>query len=77
MKILELKIKDVRGIRDEMPFEPNGENMVIFGPNGTGKSAVVDAIDFLFTGDISRLTGRGTRGMTLKGGFYPAGFDRQ
>lgn len=66
MKILELKIKDVRGIRDEMHFEPNGENMVIFGPNGTGKSAVVDAIDFLFTGDISRLTGRGTRGMTLK-----------
>jgi energy-coupling factor transporter ATP-binding protein EcfA2 len=66
MKILELKIKDVRGIRDEMFFEPNGENLVIFGPNGTGKSAVVDAIDFLFTGDISRLTGRGTRGMTLK-----------
>jgi DNA repair exonuclease SbcCD ATPase subunit len=66
MKILELKIKDVRGIRDKMPFEPNGENMVIFGPNGTGKSAVVDAIEFLFTGDISRLTGRGSRGMTLK-----------
>ena len=66
MKILELKIKDVRGIKDEMFFKPNGENMVISGDNGTGKSAVVDAIDFLFTGDISRLTGRGTRGMTLK-----------
>ncbi|OEU68125.1 MAG: hypothetical protein BA863_13195 [Desulfovibrio sp. S3730MH75] len=66
MKLLELKIKDVRGIRDEMSFELNGENLVIFGPNGTGKSAVVDAIDFLFTGDISRLTGRGSRGMTLR-----------
>lgn len=66
MKIFELEIKDVRGIRDEIFFEPNGENLVIFGPNGTGKSAVVDAIDFLFTGDISRLTGRGTKGMTLK-----------
>jgi len=39
MKILELKIKDVRGIKDEISFEPNGESMVIFGPNGTGKSA--------------------------------------
>lgn len=41
MKILDLKIKDVRGIRDEMSFVLTGENMVIFGPNGTGKSAVV------------------------------------
>ncbi len=39
--------------------------MVIYGPNGSGKSSVVDAIDFLLTGNISRLTGVGTRGITL------------
>ena len=66
MKILELEMENVRGIRKKITLTPNGENVVIHGPNGTGKSAVVDAIDFLFTGDISRLTGRGTRGMSLK-----------
>jgi len=66
MKILELEMENVRGIRNKIILTPNGENVVIHGPNGTGKSAVVDAIDFLFTGDISRLAGRGTRGMSLK-----------
>ncbi len=66
MKILELEIENIRGIRNIIPLTPNGENLVIYGPNGTGKSAVVDAIEFLFTGDISRLAGRGTRGMSLK-----------
>ena len=66
MKILDMTVKDVRGIRQEINFEPEGKNVVIFGPNGTGKSAVVDAIDFLLTGDISRLAGRGTMGMSLK-----------
>lgn len=66
MKILELEMENVRGIRKKITLTPNGENVVIHGPNGTGKSAVVDAIDFLFTGDISRLTGRGSRGMSLK-----------
>jgi DNA repair exonuclease SbcCD ATPase subunit len=66
MRILEFEIENIRGIKNIIPLMPNGQNVVIFGPNGTGKSAVVDAIDFLFTGDISRLTGRGSKGMTLK-----------
>ncbi len=66
MKILEFEIENVRGIRNRISLKPNGENLVIYGPNGTGKSAVIDAIEFLFTGDISRLTGRGTRGISLK-----------
>jgi recombinational DNA repair ATPase RecF len=66
MKILELEMENVRGIRKKIILTPDGENVVIYGPNGTGKSAIVDAIDFLFTGDISRLSGRGSRGMSLK-----------
>lgn len=66
MRILSLSIENIRGIREEIKLEPEGNNLVVFGPNGTGKSAVVDAIDFLFTGDISRLAGRGSRGMSLK-----------
>jgi len=66
MKILELEVENVRGIRNKLTLKPNGENVVIHGPNGTGKSAVVDAIDFFFTGDILRLKGRGSKGMSLK-----------
>lgn len=66
MRILELEIENVRGIRKKITLTPKGDNAVIYGPNGTGKSAVVDAVDFLFTGDISRLAGRGSKGMSLK-----------
>ncbi|MBL6994756.1 AAA family ATPase [Desulfobacula sp.] len=66
MKILDLEIAHIRGVKNKIPIHLDGNNVVIFGPNGTGKSGIVDAVDFLFTGDISRLTGRGSRGMSLK-----------
>jgi len=65
MKISSLEIKNIRGIK-YIKIEPKGDNVVFFGPNGTGKSAVVDAIDFLLTGEISRLSGEGTKGLSLK-----------
>lgn len=64
MRIVELEISNVRGIRDLL-LRPDGKNCVVWGPNGSGKSAVVDALDFLLTGQISRLTGKGTGGITL------------
>jgi len=66
MKILSLEIQNVRGIKDKLIFSPNGENFIVYGPNGTGKSAIVDAIDFLFSGRISRLIGKGTKNISLK-----------
>ena len=65
MKIVELTIKNVRGIKD-IVLRPDKKNLVIWGPNGSGKSAVVDAVDFLITGNISRLTGEGTGGITVR-----------
>jgi len=65
MKIVELEIYNIRGIR-HIKLEQNEKNYVIYGPNGSGKSTVVDAIDFLLTGNISRLTGEGTKNITLK-----------
>lgn len=59
MKILNLHVQKFRGIVD-LNLNLNGENAVIFGPNGVGKSAVVDAVDFLLRGEVSRLTGEGT-----------------
>ena len=65
MKILSLHIKNVRGIR-ELSLNPEGGNIVIWGLNGSGKSAVVDALDFLLTGRMNRLLGSGTAGITLR-----------
>ena len=64
MKLLGLTVQNVRGLPD-LHLELDGENVVIWGPNGAGKSCVVDAIDFLFTGRISRLMGEGTAGISL------------
>jgi recombinational DNA repair ATPase RecF len=66
MKVLSLEIQNVRGIRDRLRFSPDGDNFLIYGPNGTGKSAIVDAIDFLLSGKISRLVGKGTKDIFLK-----------
>ncbi|HHX87759.1 MAG TPA: AAA family ATPase [Firmicutes bacterium] len=65
MRILELEIWKVRGVK-HLLIAPEGKNFLIYGPNGTGKSAVVDALDFLLTGQISRLSGKGTRGILIK-----------
>ena len=63
MKIIDVHIEKMRGIKDQkLSFE--GDNAVIVGPNGVGKSAVADAIDFLLTGEVNRLTGEGTKSLT-------------
>lgn len=65
VKILKLEINNLRGIR-HLELKPEGENFLISGPNGSGKSAIVDAVDFLLTGQVSRMTGPGTKGIKLK-----------
>lgn len=63
MKLLDLTIRHLRGIRD-LSISTNGRSHLIVGDNGTGKSAILDALDFLLTGDIYRLTGR--RGASMR-----------
>ncbi len=43
----------------------NGRSIVITGPNGTGKSGVIDSLDFLFSASIQRLSGTGTGDLSL------------
>jgi len=65
MRLLSLDVNNIRGIKN-ISITPNGENVVVYGPNGTGKSAIVDAIDFLLTGKITRLTGEGAGVLNIK-----------
>ncbi len=66
MIILEsILIEEFRGVRRlELPFA--GKNFAICGRNGTGKSGVVDAIEFVLTGNISRLSGEGTDKISVR-----------
>lgn len=65
MKIQKLEIKNIRGI-PELVIEPRGKSFAVYGSNGSGKSALIDALDFLLTGNINRLSGEGTEGISLK-----------
>lgn len=65
IRIRKIKIEEFRGIRD-LELDLNKRNFGICGPNGTGKSGVVDAIEFCITGDVTRLSGSGSSGVTVK-----------
>jgi len=64
IRVQTVQIQDFRGVRD-MILNLDGKNFGICGPNGTGKSGVVDAIEFCLTGDITRLSGKGTAGLSV------------
>ena len=60
-----ISIHEFRGVRD-LTLTPDGKNFAVCGPNGTGKSGIVDALEFVLTGNISRLSGEGTGGLSVK-----------
>jgi hypothetical protein len=64
IKLESAHIEEVRGIR-KLDIDFVKETFSISGPNGSGKSGVIDAIEFAVTGQISRLTGTGTKGLTI------------
>lgn len=59
-------INSFGGIRYQLELEPNGNNFLVYGHNGSGKSTIVNAIDFLLSGKISRMSGEGTDGINFK-----------
>jgi len=64
IKLEAAHIEEVRGIR-KLDIVFGRQIFAISGPNGTGKSGVIDAIEFGFTGQIGRLTGRGTKCLSV------------
>src|SRR5882672_3837152 len=66
IKAQKLEIAQFRGIR-KLTLDLKGGNFAVCGSNGTGKSGIVDALEFALTGNISRLSGRGTGELSLKG----------
>lgn len=65
IKVSKITIEEFRGIRS-LNIDFNKKNFAICGRNGTGKSGIVDAIEFGLTGNISRLSGEGMGAISLK-----------
>ena len=65
IKVDRIKIVEFRGIRD-LTIDLNGANFAVCGPNGTGKSGVVDALEFGLSGTISRLRGKGQGSVSVR-----------
>jgi DNA repair exonuclease SbcCD ATPase subunit len=64
IKLESAHIEEVRGIR-KLDIDFSKETFAICGPNGSGKSGVIDAIEFGLTGQIGRLSGSGTKGLSV------------
>lgn len=56
-KLKRIEIKSFRGIKNYiLDFEDN-KSLVLVGENGCGKSSIVNAFEFLFTGKVESLSG--------------------
>jgi len=54
-----IKFEHFRGLPAN-EFKLKGKSLVLLGANGKGKSALVDGIEFVFSGQVARFTGAGT-----------------
>jgi len=61
-KIKKISVHAFRGIPD-LEIKLDGKNLTLLGETGTGKSSIVEAIQFFFTGKVSHL--EGVRGLSL------------
>ena len=52
LRVDEITIEEFRGIR-KLSLTLSGKNFAVCGSNGTGKSGVVDALEFALTGAVS------------------------
>jgi chromosome segregation protein len=56
MKVEYVEMAGFRGFRDKVRFNLPGGFAVLSGHNGTGKSTVLDGVDFALTGTINKFT---------------------
>ena len=64
IKLESIYIEEVRGIK-KLELDFRKETFAVSGPNGSGKSGIIDSIEFGLTGEMGRMTGRGTKGLSV------------
>ncbi len=55
IKIKSIDISGIRGIKHSPPLNLNGDSVLVFGENGSGKSSLTDAIEWYYTDGIQHL----------------------
>jgi chromosome segregation ATPase len=63
-RLVSLAVEGFRAYRDVQTFDLDGSVVVLYGPNGLGKTSFFDAIDYASTGRIGRLCRRQRRSQT-------------
>ena len=66
MRFSYVEIAGFRGFYDKTRFEFPAGFVILTGRNGAGKSTVLDAIDFVFTGTINKYSVKGAKGGGLE-----------
>lgn len=64
-RIKAISIHAFRGIPD-LELILDGKNLILRGENGTGKSSIVEAFEFFFTGKLLMFEGEGTQSLSLQ-----------
>lgn len=54
MKLSHISLQGFRGVRDRLDLAVDSGFLVLTGRNGSGKSTVCDAVEFVLTGTLSR-----------------------
>jgi len=62
MRFSYVEVSGFRGFKDATRFDFPAGFVVLTGRNGAGKSTILDAIDFAFTGTINKYAVKGARG---------------
>lgn len=57
MKLKQIDIKGIRGVKESISLELNGKSIVLYGDNGMGKSSISDAIEWFYTNRVDHLKG--------------------
>ncbi|GHT04181.1 hypothetical protein AGMMS49929_08170 [Endomicrobiia bacterium] len=55
IKINNLTISGIRGIQNTINLQLNGKSILLYGENGSGKSSITDAIEWLYKDSVSHL----------------------
>lgn len=61
LRIKKIRARAFRGIGDELTINLGGKSFVLYGDNGTGKSSIVEAIEYALTGHVHSIENRGQR----------------
>jgi recombinational DNA repair ATPase RecF len=57
VKIKNISIHGIRGVKNRIDLPLNGKSILIYGDNGSGKSSISDSIEWFYTDKITHLSG--------------------